>query len=45
MPTKEPVEVIHDEVIVQVPMSGADMKKRLEDLKREKDERELKDKQ
>jgi hypothetical protein len=40
MPEQTPVEVI-EEVTVAVPMSGAAMKQRLDDLKKEK---ELKDK-
>jgi hypothetical protein len=36
MPEDKPVEVT-EEVVVQVPMSGADMRKRLEDLKKEKE--------
>lgn len=36
MPEKDPVE-ISEEVVVQVPMSGAAMLQRLNDLKKEKE--------
>jgi hypothetical protein len=36
MPDETPVEIV-ETVTVAVPMSGADMKKRLEDLKKEKE--------
>jgi len=36
MPEKKPVEIV-EEVAIQVPMSGAAMKQRLDDLKKEKE--------